>query len=936
MQKSSIWLTSIPAALLTTIVAFPLAFGQAEGAKLMPKPEKVLTQDSPLAMINGKVFGIGTDRTIITARDIRGGPWIPLTVSHKFSSLVTLTSDSQSLYVSEAPNARIYRVSISSGNAELLHEGPPLTHPTSMSLVGDALFVADESGSIYAFKNDYRTPELLNLGAKSLSRSHHIHLHGSGQHLFVTDPESGLMIDVGYPTIADKSVITEYVCGPTPCSQEMPSRSPESPPDVLPSLDRIESIRHPGSLTTSSGIIYVVDEKLRQIFATSKHQIRPVRLYSWDYPVSTPSEIQVTPDSLVILDSATQNITVWPLLIPTEVVVDVKTSESLSAIYNYLYKHGILPTRAATLHGSIEKTLRDEGVLLSPYVPTLDPVTCGLNRSICKNGKPRTRLPSGLRIVVPDLYSETFVDARVITLDGTRNLRDEVDKRITSPQLKDWGSELHLVQLNSQLATKGNTKIDKIKTGSYIVPVELVRYVIAMPASDVFGATPALLAIQNKFKADLSLRPLKDVQATPQQQDSSSHSIREYQDSFAQLLKTVNYVHPANVIVSSYVGVAEDNIDCDGPDFGSDVCSELGTSLASTPQAMPTTAIASSNLIRPFDLTDHGTAVAGLIGARTILVDKQGLAAPEATIVPLRTTDKELADDIRAAYLRNTRIFNLSLSFDRGTPSSLSDIVGTKGRHSQAYSAALFIVAAPDDGRSSCGAAVERYPICWGSQDNVIAVAGTTIDGSALIPSRGGSSWGKEYVQIAAPGMGFAAPGRNHSYVPVIGSSFAAPLVSATAALLYEEGVQTPLLIKQRIIATSTPIPAYEANVSGGLLNVKRAVTNIGRAVLIDGFGQESVVELKNETRISLFWPGGEIELPVRNLLRLIRTDDDYLAIYQDPQDGRLRVQPQGVRPPDGRTWKIPVKTATPSGLPGPITTRDLAECSDYFGPIMR
>jgi subtilisin family serine protease len=128
--------------------------------------------------------------------------------------------------------------------------------------------------------------------------------------------------------------------------------------------------------------------------------------------------------------------------------------------------------------------------------------------------------------------------------------------------------------------------------------------------------------------------------------------------------------------------------------------------------------------------------------------------------------------------------------------------------------------------------AFRAYPVCLGERKNMLVVTATNKDRTALLPPlveggvlrKKGANWNAEVVHVAAPGEGYYVPGANGDYVPARGSSFAAPLVSATAALLYAQGVQRPSLIKQRILATADPVAGLENLVKAGVLNVRRAL----------------------------------------------------------------------------------------------------------------
>jgi type VII secretion-associated serine protease mycosin len=175
------------------------------------------------------------------------------------------------------------------------------------------------------------------------------------------------------------------------------------------------------------------------------------------------------------------------------------------------------------------------------------------------------------------------------------------------------------------------------------------------------------------------------------------------------------------------------------------------------------------------DDAGHGTSVAALIaGSRD---DGQGVIglAPDARILPVRVLDSAnqyrdplvVADAIVWAVDHGARVINLSLGSERSDP-ALAEAID--------YAFARDVVVVACAGNMVPNAS---SPIWHPAREpGVIAVSGLGTDGKAW----SGSLIGKETV-LAAPAahlMGAKPKG----YELVQGTSFAAPLVSATAALV--------------------------------------------------------------------------------------------------------------------------------------------------------
>ena len=199
------------------------------------------------------------------------------------------------------------------------------------------------------------------------------------------------------------------------------------------------------------------------------------------------------------------------------------------------------------------------------------------------------------------------------------------------------------------------------------------------------------------------------------------------------------------------------------------------------------------------DPVGHGTTVAAIIAGRAD--DDAGVVgiAPKAKILPVRVLDKDnryddalvVAKAVRWAVDSGAKVVNLSLG---GTGSSASLAAAID----YAFAKDVVVVACTGN-LGSTGPSDVWYPA---REPGVIAVAGLDRDGSTLW---NGSITGKQTV-IAAPANELvgARPG---TYWRVQGTSFAAPMVSATAALIRARWPSMPAAdVVNRIITTARDI----------------------------------------------------------------------------------------------------------------------------------
>lgn len=161
----------------------------------------------------------------------------------------------------------------------------------------------------------------------------------------------------------------------------------------------------------------------------------------------------------------------------------------------------------------------------------------------------------------------------------------------------------------------------------------------------------------------------------------------------------------------------------------------------------------------------HGTMVAGVVH----------LVAPTAKIMPLKAFNSNgagyVSDVLRAIYYaqkNGAKIISMSFSF--ATPSrelqNSLDFAASKGL--------VLVASAGNDGRK-----VSVYPASYG---NVMGVGSTNnLDQRSTF-----SNYGSQVVWIAAPGEGIVTTYPYGTYAASWGTSFSAPFVAGTAALLLD------------------------------------------------------------------------------------------------------------------------------------------------------
>ena len=227
-----------------------------------------------------------------------------------------------------------------------------------------------------------------------------------------------------------------------------------------------------------------------------------------------------------------------------------------------------------------------------------------------------------------------------------------------------------------------------------------------------------------------------------------------------------------------------------------------------------------------FDCVSHGTAVASIIVASPAKGTGFRGVAPNARVLPVRITDRDLNDSgeptpidpnaiargIRYATDQGAKVINLSLSGYRDYPA-------VRGAVAYARSKDVLLVAAAGNRQTDGTTSTPSFPA---ADDGVLGVGAIDVAGQ-----RSGDSQIGPFVDLVAPGDGVLAATRvaGHNYWK--GTSFAAPFVSGVAALVRSAWPDlTAAQVAERLVATAAPAPggARSPEYGAGILDPYRAV----------------------------------------------------------------------------------------------------------------
>ncbi|WP_233598960.1 type VII secretion-associated serine protease mycosin [Amycolatopsis sp. WAC 01375] len=229
-----------------------------------------------------------------------------------------------------------------------------------------------------------------------------------------------------------------------------------------------------------------------------------------------------------------------------------------------------------------------------------------------------------------------------------------------------------------------------------------------------------------------------------------------------------------------------------------------------------------------FDCVSHGTGVAGVIAADPAAGIGFHGVAPDAEILPVRISDRDfddrggslridpqvVANGIRYATDQGAKVINLSLA-------GQDDFAVIRDAVAYAVSRDALVIAAAGNTQRESATELPSYPAAY---DGVLGVGAIDIDG-ALMP---GSQIGR-YVDIVAPGAKVLAPTRAGGHVYTDGTSYAAPFVSGTAALVRSAWPRlTAPEVARRLMATANPARGglHSQAFGAGVVDPYRAVTD--------------------------------------------------------------------------------------------------------------
>lgn len=668
----------------------------------------------------------------------------------------------------------------------------------------------------------------------------------------------------------------------------------EAPIDAEPPGDE-----HWRAMDAMDGILYLATSK--QVYARVGDQL--IAVLPDKLKIGNIRDIGITRNGIYLLNG--ERVTLAPRATVVDFVLVTDASSARAAlidIHRYLAERSLLPQRKVRAgHGYAQ--LRD---MLTEHIALPDGVNAppvqaqelakwnALMHVLAQRsdeqepGRAERKLSllveAGDRKRMPALRLESDITRVEIELD--RPLGQILDERVRSVSLRAQITPGFIRRLNDHLAGHSDEAVLATYSGRVTLPVESWSVTAAVPAAEFADEKSALWQLLAKYPG-VSLRQqfavpgqsssmniasvgaLHSAATAAEQCESLKKSRRQLLEAIGSLNSAANE-DPAVPLVAKTgvrIGVLESSsaTNQNHPVFAAAQNHEVWHVLSGSfnelvPVVFTPTIAASMNYPKgEFALDHHGTHVSALIAGRPGSC-WSGLAEAKLVLIDTAVVGG-IQKQIDKAADEGVKVFNVSQSFKELTYSLIKELrdIFVKNR-------ALAVVAAGNDATDLNDDLQKTVSTTWGSSQNVIVVgaSGKNRQLWSSISAAGekkGSNFGRRQVDLIAPGEDVDSAVADDAFAPASGTSQAAPLVAAAAAILVDKnGYQrSPQEAKARLIATAAWDESYFDKVWGGRLDFSAAVDfpnyHVIRTVNGVAPGERHFIEPANNPKVQILSP---------------------------------------------------------------------------------
>jgi hypothetical protein len=828
------------------------------------------------------------------------------------------------IYVTDEHTETIY--SLTPGGAiGVIFAGKPLKDPSAIAVSDDGMLYVADAAAKKIFSFDPARKEIVveyDFGSES-----------AADRLFYTD---GLLLALDresrvlYRFIVNKAEHPAGEVAGSEWGQAENGGHVTAGRGVITNLQKtIEEISDAGA---DAGVLYLLDARRAQLVLLPLNGGSPASL-PVTLLVESPTALTASDDSLFFAEGASARFRRAPALLPLALYfVGDWTAPDIVELYSYLQSKGLLPLKTYDTDRpvTLEEFTLARNIMPTGYVDDFQVLFCRINSSLCTPEQKRLspqnvdvppgfalRLNPGTQFLLPDLPISTHL--------ARRNIRLPLDPKVYKPDLfKSFfnqplgplarelapsslsAEELKALLVKYNPSYKGQDILAEME-GSFSIPVGAGSVRVIVPRDDVFDANSAISRLVAK-KNVTGLSPAMPAQAKSVAHAAPGPAVPLFiaddclppatRNSAMDLVK---YCRPGDLVRRPSVGIIDNVFNENHPAFaepalGGRSALHIYKAPNSTAESRPVEAERPNPNFFVGDL-DHGTHIAGIIGARPQTGETGGLL-PQSALYGL--TVENLPQMQEDEEWNKIRVFNVSLGERRTAEGAQAEIFsGTEllKEFIVQYPHVLFVVSAGNEGRP-----VQNQSLAWlGYLDNVIVVGATNVppvdpntnspSPTTLLrlPDGTGSNFDNTRVGLVAPGEKIRSALYNGQYGEASGTSQATAFVSAAAAALMAAEPSWPAWqVKFRLIATADLWTGTDMgnSVFAGELNFRRALTDREKVVIEREAGDRCTGEIE-ETSLgrSLIIRKNNVNFPIPfdRILRVRRnrkTSTDYTIIY--------------------------------------------------------
>lgn len=744
--------------------------------------------------------------------------------------------------------------SLASSTPKLLYSSAPLFEPSAVAAAGDRLFVIDRG-----------TNKLYSLAPTGGELTWEYDFTDAVPDQLLSDENELIAYQV------ESRVLFHFSIKPNSSSKDS-DRSSFTRLSSGKKLSLGKLLGDVRDFTVQGGIVYFIDQRnakltLLPLEGASPSSI-PIELIA-----KTPVAVAASHDSLFFLEGDPERIRRKPILLPVTInfVGGEWTSRSVVEFYSYLSQNGLLPKQKVEVTSSttLKELTRDLNLLPTGYVHEFQLLFCEMNEGTClpEQKKLPTRnapvsqefsinLTAGQSIAVPDLP--------IITYITRRNVKLPLDPVIYNPDLFGHLAKSNLEQVAKELGPKTLTQEDlrtslrrlnadylgsdlfNETTGAFSIPIQGARITAVVPQTDLLNANSFIRKLTEKSTFTGTSPTFQLRQESVGSQRFWTHPIFRGSVGFlddclpsdpairSSAMDIINYCEPI-LSNSPKVGIIDYEFNGKHPAFampdGGSALEVFGSN-----DLVVTDALNVDPTITEAMKIDHGTHIAGIIGARLQPNEMVGLL-PTSKLYGVRLESLNEALEARP----NFRVFNVSLGEQGATGGPLSGVDELETMILQQRDK-LFVLSAGNNQKP-----VNRHALAaQGNMDNVLVVGATDVPeldsahqrprrSVLTLPNGEGSNFHPEFVSLMAPGQRIKSALVNGRYGFADGTSEATAFVTgAAAALATLEDDWAPWQIKFRLVATADlwTGTSQSNTVLAGELNFKRALSDRDAVVI--------------------------------------------------------------------------------------------------------